>query len=160
MKAKEIVQTRYDENGNPIEEKKTVMVADDDDYSAIFTRYNPDGVENTKWNNDLERNLTWLKMEQAWLNNLLICRKGKPVTLNEVRERLGLPLTEKGQAVGWTYEPNNPNHKGDNYIDFGLDPLLRAYRNGDEVPGEASLVLDFNVDGEILYAFKKYKNAA
>ena len=160
MKAKEIVQTRYDEDGNPIEEKKTVMVADDDDYSAIFTKYNPDGTQNLCWSNDLDRNLTWLKMEQSYLNHELVCRKGKPITLNEVRKRLGLPLTAKGSVVGWTYEPNNPNHHGDNYIDFGLEPMFRAYRNGDEIPGEASLVLDFNVDGEILYAYNKYKKVA
>ena len=160
IKAQEIVQTKVDEDGNEIEEKQTIMIADDDDYSALFTQYNADGSLNPNWNNDADRNLTWLKMEQSYLNKLLQCRKGKPVTLNEVRSRLGLPLTMKGQAVGWIYDPNNTSHNGDNYIDFGLEPMFRAYRQGEEFPGEASFILDFNVDGDILYAFDKYKKAS
>lgn len=158
VRAKDITMTTTDENGNVVEEKQTVMIADDDDYTALFTEYNDDGTKNIVWNNSLDRNLYWLQAEQAYLNSLLQLRNGKPVTLNEVRSRLGLPLTAKGQAVGWTYEPNNPNHKGDNYIDFGLERTYMAYRNGDEIPGEASLVLEFNVDGDILYSFNKYKN--
>lgn len=157
VRAKDITMTTTDEDGNTVEQKQTVMIADDDDYTALFTQYNSDGTLNTAWNRDIDRNLYWLRSEQAYLNSVLQLRNGKPVTLNEVRQRLGLPLTMKGQAVGWTYEPHNPNHKGDNYIDFGLEKLYMAYRNGEEVPGEASLVLEFNCDGEILYAFDKYK---
>ena len=157
VRAKDITMTTTDENGNTVEETQTIAIADDDDYTAIFTKYNSDGTTNLAWNNSLDRNLFWLRSEQAYLNSVLQLRKGKPVTLNEVRYRLGLPLTMKGQAVGWTYEPNNPNHKGDNYIDFGLEKVYTAYRNGEEIPGEASLVLEFNVDGDILYSFDKYK---
>jgi len=158
MRAKDITMTTTDEDGNVVEQKQTVMIADDDDYTALFTKYNSDGTVNTAWNPDIDRNLFWLRSEQSYLNSVLQLRNGKPVTLNEVRHRLGLPLTAKGQAVGWTYEPNNPNHKGDNYIDFGIDKIYRAYDNGEEVPGEASLVLEFNVDGDILYSFDKYKD--
>lgn len=158
MQSKDVTMTRVDENGNEFKEKVTVMLADDDDYTAIFSQRNSDGTLNPFWHHDCDRNLNWLKMEQSYLNKLLKCRNGKPVTLNEVRDRLGLPLTAKGQAVGWVYDPKNPKHNGDNLIDFGLEPMYQAYRQGEEIPGEASLVLEFNVDGDILYAFDKYKD--
>ena len=75
------------------------------------------------------------------------------MTLNEVRRDLGLETTQKGQAVGWVWRPDDPNHIGDNEILFGIDPLIRAYRNGEEMPDESAILLDFNVDGNILYAF-------
>ncbi|MBO7450714.1 MAG: hypothetical protein J6U54_10120 [Clostridiales bacterium] len=152
MKAVDVVRNGEDENGNPIESKETVFVADDDDYTALFTQYDKDGVLNPNWYPDSEQNLDWLRMEQDYWNKVLKCRKGKPVFLNEVRERLRVGRTQKAQAVGWVYKPDDPNHVGDNYIDFGLDRLIRAYRNGDEMPDEASFVLDFNVDGNVLYA--------
>lgn len=160
IRAKDIEMTKTDEDGNTVTEKQIVFIADDDDYTALWSQYNEDGVKNINWSPSIDRNLFWLKSEQAYLNAQLQLRKGRPVTLNEVRSRLGLPLTMKGQAVGWTYEPNNPNHKGDNYIDFGLEKLYMAYRNGEEMPGEASLILEFNCDGEILYAFNKHKEKA
>ena len=160
IRAKDIEMTKTDEDGNAVTEKQTVFIADDDDYTALWSQYNEDGVKNLNWSPSVDRNLFWLRSEQAYLNSQLQLRKGRPVTLNEVRSRLGLPLTMKGQAVGWTYEPNNPNHKGDNYIDFGLEKLYMAYRNGEEMPGEASLILEFNCDGEILYAFNKHKEKA
>ena len=151
-KAKEITTTGIDENGNPIEGKEIVYVEDDDDYTALFSQFDKNGVLNLAWDQDSEQNLTWLTMRQNWWNNVLKCRKGRPVTLNEIREDLGLGRTQKGQAVGWVYAPDNPKHQGDNYIDFGIDRIIKAYRNGDEMP-EESIMLDFNVDGNIIYAF-------
>ena len=153
VKAKEITTTQLDENGNPVEGKDVVYIADDDDYTGIFSQFNRDGILNPNWYPDSDQNLTWLEMEEAYWDKVLKCRKGKPVTLNEVRERLGLGKTQKGQATGWVYAPDNPKHIGDNRISFGLDPIIRAYRNGEEMPDDNSFVLDFNVDGNILYAF-------
>lgn len=155
MQEKEIKTTAYDENGNPIENADTVTIADDDDYTMIFSQFNRRGILNPNWMPNTEAMLTWLSMEQDYWNQVLKCRKGKPVTLNEVRTRLAgdFERTTKGQAVGWTYEPDNPNHHGDNYIDFGIDRLIKAYRDGEEMPDDSSFVLDFNVDGDILYAF-------
>lgn len=154
MKAVDVVRNGEDENGNPTEGSgvDTVFVADDDDYSALFTQFNKDGMLNPNWQPDSEQNLNWLRMEQDYWNHKLKCRKGKPVFLNEVRERLGVGHTQKAAITGWVWKPDDPNHNGDNYIDFGLDRLIRAYRNGDEMPDEASFVLDFNVDGNVLYA--------
>lgn len=153
MKAVDVVRNDVDENGNPVEKDiETVFIADDDDYSAIFTQYNRDGVRNPWWYPDSDQNLDTLRIKQDYWSKVLKCRQGKPVTLNEVRNDLGLERTQKGQAVGWVYDPDNPDHNGDNYIDFGLDPIIKAYRNGEEMPDDSSFVLDFNVDGEILYA--------
>lgn len=155
IREKEITTAAVDENGNPIENKETVLIADDDDYTMIFSQYNRAGILNPNWLPSAEQCLTFLQMEQNYWDNVLRCRKGKPVTLNEIKTRLAGDgeRTTKGQAVGWTYEPDNPNHHGDNHIDFGLDRLIKAYRDGEEMPDDNSFVLDFNVDGDILYAF-------
>lgn len=154
MKAVDVVRNGVDENGNPVESGiETVFIANDDDYTAIFTQYNKDGIRNPWWYPDSDQNLDTLRIKQDYWTKVLKCRKGKPVTLNEVRYDLGLETTQKGQSVGWVYDPDNPEHNGDNYIDFGLDPIIKAYRDGEEMPDDSSFVLDFNVDGEILYAF-------
>ena len=58
--------------------------------------------------------------------------------------------TEAGQVVGWIYDPENPNHNGDNYVDFGIldvyNKQKRRFINGHE----RSVLVDFNVDGDIL----------
>lgn len=53
-----------------------------------------------------------------------------------------------GQIVGWIYDKKNPI--GDNYVDFGIyDTSKEANRNF--VNGyERTILLDFNVDGNIL----------
>lgn len=154
MKAVDVQRNGEDENGNPIEGKvETVFVADDDDYTALFSQFNKDGIINPEWYPDSDQNLSKLQIKQNYWNKVLQCRKGRPVTLNEVRRDLGLETTQKGQAVGWVWRPDDPNHIGDNEILFGIDPLIRAYRNGEEMPDESSILLDFNVDGNILYAF-------
>lgn len=65
--------------------------------------------------------------------------------LNDVYEMLGIPKIKAGQFVGWIYDEENP--VGDNYVDFGIYKL----GNKDFVNGfERSILLDFNVDGNIL----------
>lgn len=68
--------------------------------------------------------------------------------LNEVYDMLGIPHTRAGQIVGWIYDKKNPI--GDNYVDFGIyDTSKEANRNF--VNGyERTILLDFNVDGNIL----------
>jgi hypothetical protein len=74
------------------------------------------------------------------------------VTLNELREALGLPLTRNCANIGWVYDKNNP--VGDNYIDLGIYNIRseanRAFVNG----FEKSVWLDPNVDGEIYSLMK------
>ena len=61
---------------------------------------------------------------------------------------LGIPRTRAGQIVGWIYDKKNPI--GDNYVDFGIyDTNKEANRNF--VNGyERTILLDFNVEGNIL----------
>ena len=60
---------------------------------------------------------------------------------------LGIPKTKAGHVVGWIYDEKNP--VGDNYVDFGIYDLYnersRAFVNG----YERTILLDFNVDGNI-----------
>ena len=61
---------------------------------------------------------------------------------------LGIQRTSAGQVVGWIYDESNPI--GDNYVDFGIydlhDEAKRNFVNG----YERTILLDFNVDGDIL----------
>lgn len=154
LRDKEISTATVDADGNVIEGCETVKVTDDDDFTMVFSQFNRKGVLNTNWFNSTEQCLTFLQMEQAYWNNVLKLRKGAPVYLNEIRARLAgdTERTCLGQVVGWTYEPDNPNHHGDNFIDFGIDRIIKAYRDGEEMPDDNSFVLEFNVDGDVLYA--------
>ena len=60
---------------------------------------------------------------------------------------LGIPRSKAGQVVGWIYDPENP--VGDNFVDFGIYEADRE-KARDFVNGyERSILLDFNVDGNI-----------
>jgi hypothetical protein len=83
--------------------------------------------------------------QQRYANDLLKS-KGR-VVLNEIYDMLGAPRTKAGMVVGWIYDEKHPT--GDNYIDFGIfDSNREATRNF--VNGyERTILLDFNVDGNI-----------
>lgn len=92
-----------------------------------------------RWKKDPELNRMFLQHQQNYHNDILHTRGF--VFLNEVYEALGLPLTTKGQIVGWMIHGD-----GDNYIDFGLfESRSAAFINNQE----RSVILDFNVDGVI-----------
>lgn len=69
--------------------------------------------------------------------------------LNEVFDMLDLPRTKEGAVVGWVYDMKNPEHAGDNYVDFGVftgdSELVEDFINGDYY----WVTLDPNVDGII-----------
>lgn len=98
------------------------------------------------WTNDPETNLYFLKSRQKECNDRL--KRDGYLFLNDVYQILGMEKTKIGQIVGWIYEENNKF--GDNFVDFGVydqkDEDCRAFVNGTE----PSILLDFNVDGEIL----------
>lgn len=142
IKAQEIEETVMNEDGTETVVKKTVDAADpnyNSDYARFFDEYC------TGWTKDAEYNLTFLKNTQAWFNTILQS-KGY-VYLNEVYKALGIPETKAGQVVGWVFDKEHP--VGDNYIDFGIYDLYndqkRMFVNGHE----RSILLDFNVDGNI-----------
>lgn len=148
VKAKQIETTVKDEEtGEEKTVETTVTTVDPADicspYSVIFDELNP------YYDKTRDYNLMFLRARQSWVNDLL--RTRHHLFLNEVLDELGFPRTPEGQIVGWIYDPKNPDHDGDNYIDFGLNDAENIdFVNGDE----RSVILDFNVDGNI---WKKMK---
>lgn len=144
IKAKEIEEVVVDpKTGKEKIEKKTVNVADlscYSDYARFFDESCPG------WTKDPEFNLMFLKNQQRYANDRLKT-KGS-LFLNEVYDMLGMQRTRAGACVGWIYDEKNPT--GDNFVDFGIYDLYNE-KNRDFVNGyERSVLLDFNVDGNIL----------
>lgn len=145
IKKEEIEKTIIDENGNETTVKETIDVANPSEYSE-YARFFDDGCSG--WDKDAEYNLMFLKRQQDAANEKLK-RKGY-LFLNEVYEMLGIQKTKAGQIVGWIYDEKNPI--GDNFVDFGIYDANKP-KNRDFVNGyERSILLDFNVDGNILDA--------
>ncbi|GHV42407.1 hypothetical protein FACS189490_11290 [Clostridia bacterium] len=142
IKAKKIDEVVIDENGKEKKVKSTINVADPNTYSD-YARFFDDGCAG--WEKDSEYNLTFLRTQQQYANDKLIAN-GR-LFLNDVYEALGIPPTKAGQVVGWVYDLKNP--VGDNYVDFGIYDLHRE-KVRDFVNGyERTILLDFNVDGNI-----------
>ena len=88
----------------------------------------------------------FLKDQQRYANDLL--KSKGHLFLNEVYDMLGIPRTKAGQVVGWIYDEKHP--VGDNFVDFGIYDIYNE-RARDFVNGyERTILLDFNVDGNIL----------
>jgi hypothetical protein len=142
IKAREIEETVIDEDGKEKKVKKTISVADPN-LNSDYARFFDDGC--TGWDKDSEYNLMFLKSQQAHANDIL--RTRGHLFLNEVYDMLGIPRSKAGNIVGWVYDEKNPN--GDNFVDFGIydlyDEKKRDFVNG----YERSILLDFNVDGDI-----------
>lgn len=117
-----------------IQEKPSVSI-----YSRVFNR------KNLNWNPSCALNMMFLRSIQDEMNYTLKA-KGH-LFLNEVYDRLGFKRSEAGQFVGWVY-----GGSGDDYIDFGLYNL----KGRDDEPD--AIVLDFNVDGNIMYILCPEKN--
>lgn len=149
VKTKEIEETIVDEKGKQKKVKKKIQVSEHDepsDFSKCFDESCPG------WTKDPEANLVFLKLQQVQANKRL--QYEGYLFLNDVYDMLGFQRTVAGQNVGWLYRPNDPNHTGDNYIDFNI--YDKAMKNANFVNGyERSIWLDFNVDGPILHALKE-----
>ena len=146
IKTKKFEETLVDdESGKEKKVKTTVNIANPNEHSD-YARFFDEVSE--YWQKDSEYNLFFLRAEQNYANDRLKARGY--LFLNEVYERLGIPQTKAGQIVGWIYNPDDPDYKGDNYVDFGIYEIdrerKRAFVNG----YERSILLDFNVDGPIL----------
>jgi len=118
-------------------EKTAVRVAFDE--PSIYARFFDELA--TEWQRQPEYNLTYLKCQQNYFNDLLTSRGH--VFLNEVYKALGIPHSSAGAVVGWVLG------NGDNCIDFGIwdsaNEKTRDFVNG----REGAILLDFNVDGVI-----------
>lgn len=144
IKAKEIEETVVDENG----EEKTVTNTVEEaaiNYISDYARFFDEGCAG--WSKDPEYNLMFLRRQQDFANEKL--RSRGYLFLNEVYAMLGIDATKAGQIVGWVYDLSE-KHIGDNYVDFNIyngdSERARAFVNGKE----RSILLDFNVDGNIL----------
>ena len=146
IKAKEVEETVAHEDGTETVVKKTIEgIENPYDRQSEYARCYTDGC--VGWTKDPEANLTFLRLQEKWANDRL--QAVGHLFLNEVYEMLGLPHSTAGAVVGWIYDPKNPDHKGDNRVDFGIYnihiPANREFVNG----WERSIWLDFNVDGVI-----------
>ena len=143
IKAKKIEKIVVGEDGKEKKVKETVQVASDPNTYSDYARFFDDGC--TGWEKDSEYNLMFLRAQQQYANDKL--RANGHLFLNEVYDMLGIPRTKAGQVVGWVYNTENP--VGDNYVDFGTYDMhrevVRNFVNG----YERTILLDFNVDGNI-----------
>ena len=143
QKVDEVVKD--EETGKEKKVKKTIDVVDAENINSPHARFFDVGCRN--WEKDPESNLYFLRAEQNYANDRLKARGY--LFLNEVYERLGISTTKAGQIVGWVYDPDNPDHQGDNYVDFGIFRVNRQ-KTKDFLDGyERTILLDFNVDGVI-----------
>lgn len=107
-------------------------------YARIF-----DEVESTQWTPSADHNRAFLLMEQNYFNERI--RTRGYIFLNEVYERLGFRPTKAGSVVGWVYQ--NADYEG---IDFGIF-TAHTQKAAEFLEGtEPSIILDFNVQGDIL----------
>lgn len=152
IKQKKVDEVVVDEEtGKEKKVKKTIEVVGNSQLPSPYARFYDDGCNG--WVKDAERNLYYLRAEQNFANDRLRARGY--LTLNEVYERLGIPTTKAGQVVGWIYDPENP--VGDNYVDFGIYEINRE-KARDFVNGyERTVLLDFNVDGNILDLIESHR---
>lgn len=143
IKAKEIEERVVDENGNESITKTTVKTIDPlghDEYSRIFDELNP------YWTKSSEYNMTFLMNQQRTANKLF--EEQGYLFLNDVYKMLGFLPTQAGQVIGWIYDPKDPNLS--NYIDFGIHDLYNKDKCSFVNGHEKSIILDFNVDGDVL----------
>lgn len=143
LKAIDVTEKEIDKKGKEKEVTKKVLVSDNPSNYSPYARFFDEG--SACWKKDPEYNLMYLRAQQQYANDLLISRGH--LFLNEVYDMLDIPRTKAGQVVGWFYDEENP--VGDNYVDFGIYDINREVAR-DFVNGyERSILLDFNVDGNI-----------
>jgi len=142
----EVVET--DENGETkVTKKKNIVV----DKEGIVYEGN-DGIwfdaRSKYFQKSRDLNFLFVRnVEQAC--NRILKRKGR-ITLNEVLDRLGYPLREDGQYIGWIYDKSNPI--GDNEVIFNIPVVNReeVFENYMDCVCEPEFWISFNHDGNIL----------
>lgn len=124
-----------DEKGKATKVKRPV----DGQHSASPYRFIYD-MQNENWSGFHDDNLFRVTAIQNMFNDRLRARGH--VLLHEVLDTLGFERTPASIIVGWIYDENNPDHVGDNFIEFNI----RDYQSD---PDLGYILLDFNVDGTI-----------
>ena len=128
-----------EENGEVLDEGKPEEIGD---YGRLFAH-----GYSYAWQPDGSVNLTFLKAQQAYANQILTSRGY--LFLHEVYEMLGVRDSDAAHMVGWIWS-DKPGHEGDNYVSFGIDnlqnPRVNAFLNGET----DEIWLDFNCQGLII----------
>ena len=141
IKSEEIEEIVVDENGEEKVVKEIVDKATVEDYSEFARVFDETCLG---WTKDAEYNMMFLIQVQNNANKILQ-REGR-LYLNDVYKMLGFRPSKAGQVVGWIYDKNGEYN---NYVDFGIFNIhsepKRLFINGHE----RSIILDFNVDGNI-----------
>lgn len=141
LKKETITVEEEDENGKKKKVKKEIAVVDPARGISVYAKVFDEA--STKWVDDANLNLAFLRRQQSWFNDRL--REKGHVFLNEVYDALGLPRTSAGAIVGWVLDGED----SDNYIDFGIYSIENQEKR-DFINGyEPNVFLDFNVDGVI-----------
>lgn len=144
IKSKEFEEKTVDTKGKEKIEKKMVPIAEVGEGYSPYAKVYDDGC--IGWEKDPELNMMFLRRQQDAANEIL--KRQGYLFLNDVYEMLGIPRTQAGQIVGWIYDEKHP--MGDNYVDFGIYDINKE-KNRDFINGyERTIILDFNVDGDIL----------
>jgi hypothetical protein len=128
-------------------EFETVLRPDPNNPAMIYARVFEKG--NPNWSPDRHKNQAWIQAQQQYANDRL--NRYGYLFLSDVYKSLGFEETQASRVVGWIKGGN-----GDDFVDFGL---FRGdtYSGIQFVNGEIqSVLLDFNVDGEVLRNLKKH----
>lgn len=144
LRAVETGTVKDEETGEEVKAKTYYQKGDSVSvYAKVFDESNPN------WNRNPERNLSFLKMVQNDVNDILHARGH--IFLNEVYKMLGFKETTAGQIVGWV------DGHGDSYVDF----LIYDFSSKpvqDFINGLVDYIqLDFNVDGPIIHPFEGWE---
>lgn len=142
IKAKTFEEIEIDESGKEKKVKKTANVIDSD-LPSDYARWFDSSV--TGWENNHDYNMMFLRAKESWANDKL--KADGFIYLNEIYYELGIPKNKAGQIVGWVYKPDDPDYKGDGFVDFGIRTVMRQTPDGKY---EEAILLDFNPDGNIL----------
>lgn len=143
IRKEEVEKTVIDEKTGKERTVKEITEIADIDPSSEYAKFFDESCPG--WTKDPEYNLMFLRNQQQYANDLLESRGY--LFLNEVYEMLGIQRTRQGQVIGWVYDKDVIDK-----VDFGIyniaNPANRRFVNG----YERSILLDFNVDGDILNA--------
>ena len=143
IRKEEVEKTVIDEKTGKGRTVKEITEIADIDPSSEYAKFFDESCPG--WTKDPEYNLMFLRNQQQYANDLLESRGY--LFLNEVYEMLGIQRTRQGQVIGWIYDKNVIDK-----VNFGIyniaNPANRRFVNG----YERSILLDFNVDGDILNA--------
>lgn len=136
---KTVERTVIDEKGKEKKSKTKENISNPGEL-GIFTKLYDETCN--YWNDNMAYNLSRLRMEEEYVNHALKSRGY--MSVNDVYERIGFDPIPEGQIYGWVYE-----QPGD-YISFGIDEINRESVQDFADGIVTSLVLDFNVQGNIL----------